>query len=147
MADFDFDTGVLRLRGGLALGPNAPNKEGVEQTAISRFQPSSRLNGFKLEDEEFFGHKFSVSAVFSSDILRMINLVWLEGPATKLGWDCQKHDLLKEKKSLSTMIQTNSGRSVANSTSGADTFTFGWGEISVLADLKSCCVYTSIQYG
>ncbi|MFM0122103.1 MULTISPECIES: hypothetical protein [unclassified Paraburkholderia] len=146
MATFDFSTGTLAIDASTNLFRGRPSPDESPLTGATELAKYGEWENYGIKSVKVWGKTFGVTARFCDKKLAMLDFVWTDGVAKKLDWSATEEDLVKEKKTLSKIIATEAQSPCVSSTTGADTFVFSWGTLTVHADLRSMGVTTSVAY-
>jgi hypothetical protein len=137
--------GTLCLPDGMALTADTV----ADPTALKGFKDCGEINGFRVLSSParyLWDRNFSVLLRFEGGKLHFIELLWNDGPLSRLGYDATEKDLLGEKRQLVKMLTKHLGSAPTDTSLGADYFPYPWGLVLARADLKSTMCTVVIDY-
>lgn len=145
---FDSDTGILRTDEQVLTSPGLARADfdrGLGQHIRPR-QPAQDIFLYDLDSIQLWGQGFVGGIRFVSDVVDVVILTLEQGRVRALGYDATEKDLLKEKKTLTTILSKRLARPLSSTSLGADVFELPWGGVVARADLKSTWCGVVIHY-
>ncbi|MES3020993.1 MAG: hypothetical protein V4857_05340 [Pseudomonadota bacterium] len=142
------DNGKLILNSDFIIGPDE-TAANLEKRSIIGLEDCGEVNGFRVfggDRFKLFDRQCAITIRFNGKKIRLIEIVWIDGPANKLGYDATQQDLLNEKRQWVKMLTKIFGRDVDDTSLGADYFKFDWGLVTVNVDLRSQCCRVIVNY-
>jgi hypothetical protein len=143
---FDFWTGELTVDTGAKLAPRRTTRADLIAAGWTTLDSQSDWETLSVNKIMIWGHSFAVSARFHEGRFVAIDCLWNDGSILKQDWSATEDDLIREEKTLSTLIASKGQTAPAVTSLGVDAFGFSWGTISVRADPRSMMVLLSIAY-